>query len=373
MSASTSVKSVTSTKLLPWRSSRVALKPSDRQRIENGCVVDESAPDSMTIITRSGISGRDHVFRAARDSVLQQDYSHIHHLISTQNATCGYLPTWRAEPPPQCRVRTQIVQARQVPPSAFNAEKLCPYNIFLHDLMDKVRPRSWIMIVDDDALLKSPHHVSNVMRYAARAPTNSILLQPSRVGLNSSTQPRGFQGEAIWPMLPGPRWTRGTKDQLYLRVDMSNLVFHKDMVEHIDVGYSCGADKKIFAQLLKGGGQAIVLESDDVGVGVWGNVHGSARGRTVVGLSWREIGANHPEGGTEIVNPELSKRLSQGKRDFSTRDMTRMGFNNLRVHNYVRAGQAYFQPAEAEKGAPLQRPASGCTQPRKLRTTVKPK
>ena len=289
---------------------------------------------------------------------MQQDFSRIRHLVATQNKACGYLPPWRAEPAPPCGVATEIVQLRtsiSVPKQV--AYRSCPYNKFLHDLLGRVANHSWIMIVDDDALLLSPHHVTNVMRYASRVPTNTVLLQPSLVGDNTSgVAPRGFDGKTIWPLRS---W--GDRSNAFLRVDMSNLVFHQSMVEHIHLSNACGADKAIFKQLLAGGGKPRVLTEEEVaGVGIWANSHGATRGGVDVGRRWRNIGTQRPQGGRLVRNVGLAALLAKGQTEFTRDQMATFYFAAVRPDSFIQVGNHYYQPAL--QGASPPPPAEkGCT------------
>ena len=314
----------------------------------------------MSIITRSGLAGRDPLFGPMRDSVLQQDFSRVHHLISTQHKSCGYLPPWREESPSQCGVRTTIVQARLnltksfADPNGGGNMKRCPHNKFLRELLDSVGPRSWIMIVDDDARLLSPHHVSNVMREASRSPTNTVLLQPSRVGNNESKHEyKHLDGKTIWPMHGWP-----DRSMAYLRVDMTNLVFHQSMAKHIILSNQCGADKLIFKMLLRAGGKPRELDANVTGVGIWGNYRGQSRGGSILGRMWRDIGSQPPKNGTEYFHKGLAKLLAAGVTDIPREKVMTLRISSLRMDNFIHAGKRYFQPAEVDV---LRPPAVGCT------------
>ena len=327
---------------------------------------DDVASDGMAIITRSGLFGRDHLFAPMRESVLQQDFGRQHHYIATQDTGCAYLPPWRVEAPPPCGVRTSIVQSRKLPEASFSNPlsrinpKTCPYNAFLMDLMEQVSERAWIMIVDDDALLLSPSHVSNIMRHTSRVPNNTVLLQPSLLGSNSSSAaPPHMNGKTIWPMTG---WRDRHIAPLGLRIDMANLVFHRSMVRHISLGHMCGADKIIFKQLLAAGGKPLVLNPNETGVGIWANSRGAGRGGTALGHQWRAASGSGvpPEGGEELVNQKLAAALAKGLTDFTIHQMSDMHLSALRRHHYIRVGEHYWQPAEVERGGEMP-PATGCT------------
>ena len=99
----------------------------------------EDSSVGMSIITRSGLFGRDHLFGPFRDSVLQQNFPRLHHLIATQSTECRYLPPWREEPTPHpCGLRTTIVQSRNISARVFSNPlttknlKTCPYLSLIH-------------------------------------------------------------------------------------------------------------------------------------------------------------------------------------------------------------------------------------------------
>ena len=316
----------------------------------------------MSIITRSGLFGRDHLFGPMRDSVLQQSFPRLHHLIATQSTECRYLPPWREEPTPHpCGLRTTIVQSRNISARVFSNPlttknlKTCPYNTFLMDLLDKVGPNDWIMIADDDAMLLSPEHVSKVMSVAAVTPTTTVLLQPSRVGSPSEKHLAswGLDGSAIWPM-------RGYKDKstAHVRVDMSNLVFHKSMAQYVRLDYHCGADKTIFRQLLANNASYRILDKATVGVGIWANSRGNARGGTMIGHRWQRIGEERPEIGIEMFNEHLASWLSKNGTELSAVRMSAMKLGAVRSDNFIKAQGGYFRPAEVES---LRPPATNCT------------
>ena len=252
--------------------------PFDVARIErsNGCAYGPffecGSHDCLTILTRSGVTARDQLFGELRDALVRQEFAHVHHFISTENTGCRFLPPWRSEARSTCKLRTTIVPVSR---SGHSRGYSCPYNAFLRAMLKRVDARSWIMILDDDALLLHPSYLANVMRHVLRAPKTSIVLQPSHVGPpNSSISGYGFKW--VWP-------GRGWKDEstARLRIDMSNLIFHQSMVQHINVHGECGADKLIFRQLLKAGGKPLELSlSDTGGVGIWSNYRGAARGDT---------------------------------------------------------------------------------------------
>ena len=341
--------------------SAMASSSNSSHALPKGCVANDDAKSSgMSIITRSGLAGRDPLFGPMRDSVLRQDFSRLHHLISTQHKSCGYLPPWREEPSPQCGVRTTIVQARLNLTKGFSVGngggnmKRCPHNKFLKELLDSVGNRSWIMIVDDDARLLSPHHVSNVMREASRSPKNTVLLQPSRVGNNESIHEyRHLDGKTIWPMHGWP-----DRSTAYLRVDMTNLVFHQSMAKHIVLSNQCGADKLIFRMLLRAGGKPRELNANITGVGIWGNFRGQSRGGSILGRMWRNIGSHPPKIGTEFFHVGLARLLAANVTDIPRDRMNALRLKALRSDNFIRAGSRYFQPSEVEV---LRPPAGGCT------------
>lgn len=329
-----------------------------------------TSPVPMSILTRSGVAGRDHTFGPMRESVLSQDYPNVHHLISTQNVGCRYLPPWRAEAASPCGVQTTIVQARlsseihrqfTTDTVLGGPQKYCPYDKFILDLLDWVDNSSWIMIVDDDALIASPHHVSDVMRIASRAKKNTFILQPSTVGNKlSRNSPTHYDGKTIWPMRD---WRDGkTLTPFGMRVDMSNLVFHKSMVKHIHIGMVCNSDKMIFGQIMKHGrGRLHVMNASTTGVGIFANYLGAARGSTMLGYRWRDVGEQRPQGGSELQSSRLTALLTQGVTDLSRAQLQTLKLAGIRRDHFVRAGSHYFQPAEAAAGAALEPPATGCT------------
>ena len=327
------------------------------------------APERMAVITRSGLAARDNFFATLRDGLLQQDYAHIDHLIASQNLGCQYLPPWREETPSTCAVRTHMVQSRTALSSLQmhawrktagqatargKGPSWCPYNKFLHDLMWKINASSWIMILDDDALLTNPQHVSNVMRQAERVPKNTILLQPSHVGPDKESKIFGRQ--TTWPLT----WNNSIYQNL--RIDMSNMVFHKSMSKHILLSSRCGADKQIFLQLLQAGGVPRVLNAGETGgVNVWGNSRGASKGGTELGLYWRDLGGQRPTTGIEVVNAKLSFVITNATADASfvggvaTLTADRLKFTRAKPQrsDFVLAGRHYFQVMPV---------ATGCTQ-----------
>ena len=331
----------------------------------------------MAIITRSGVFGHDFAFGQMRKSILQQDYSQVHHLISTENSSCGYLPPWREEPASPCGVRTTIVPV-SLPhyklgfsdPFAGGNNKRCPYNYLLQELINQVSNRSWIMIVDDDALLLTPHHVRNVMRVASKMKTNTVLLQPSLVGDNASTDAgKHPDGKTVWPMV---NWhdrfaCAKVNATTCFRVDMTNIVMHKSMASQLHITNVCGADKNMFLQLMKRGAKVRYMNNLDVGI--WGNSRGAARGGSTVGNHWRAIGTTRPTAGIELHHRELARWLAPNQTYVSRETLRKWDLRSIRSDNFIMAnnhwgtGGTYYQPAESES---LKPPAEGCKIHKKL-------
>ena len=51
----------------------------------------------------------------------------------------------------------------------------------------------------------------------------------------------------------GKRWRDAST--LHMRVDMSNLVFHRSMMSRLNLSGRCGEDKELFRKLLQVGGK----------------------------------------------------------------------------------------------------------------------
>lgn len=253
------------------------LAASSVQPLTADCEPPPDCAGCIAVLTRSGVEGGEHgaQFGALRDGLLRQDFPYVHHVVSTPNASCSYLPPHRAERVAPCGHRTTVVR---VPHKARVSHERCPFNAYLHPMLDAVGDDSWIMVLDDDALLLSGRHLSNVMRVALNSTSDTLLLQPTFVGPEDGN---AYTRKARWPQ-------RGWRDAstAHWRVDMSNLVFHKRMARHIDLrGERCGGDKEIARQLLRAGAKLQPLVgagasgSNPMPVGVWANYFGARSGR----------------------------------------------------------------------------------------------
>lgn len=229
------------------------------------------------MLTRSGIEGGEHAgqFAALRDRLLLQEYPHVHHVISTPNESCSYLPPHRSERAAPCGHHTTVIG---VPHKVRVSQEHCPFNTYLHPMFEAVGDGAWIMILDDDALLLNGNHLSNIMRVALNSTSDTLLLQPTFVGPEDGN---AYTRKARWPQ-------RGWRDAstAHWRVDMSNLVFHKRMAHHIDLRNGrCGGDKEIARQLLRAGAKLRPLlgtgasSINSVPIGVWANYFGARSGR----------------------------------------------------------------------------------------------
>lgn len=239
--------------------------------------------DCVAVLTRSGMAGRGQGFGLLRDTLLAQDFPGIRHVISTQNASCSYLPWHRHEPEAACSahgLRTSVVRARHILRYPHSTSRViagrsrCPWAWFVHDMADYVANSSWMMVLDDDVKFIRRDAISNVMRYALRASADTIFLQPTFVGPERGSV---YVKKDLWPMdhdAFGKRWRDAST--LHMRVDMSNLVFHRSMMSRLNLSGRCGEDKELFRKLLQVGGKMRVLNATtEAAAGIWANYKGA--------------------------------------------------------------------------------------------------
>ena len=68
----------------------------------------------------------------------------------------------------------------------------------------------------------------------------------------------------------------GDASTLHMRVDMSNLVFHRSMMSRLNLSGRCGEDKELFCKLLAVGGKMRVLNATtEAAAGIWANYKGA--------------------------------------------------------------------------------------------------
>ena len=100
----------------------------------------------INILTRT--NKRPRFFHDNRKSIVDQSYQPLRHLVSYENEeTLNYLKQEKLPAEDLVRVVRKQTNASH------------PYNLFINDLMDQVR-EGWILFLDDDDLLTTPHALS---------------------------------------------------------------------------------------------------------------------------------------------------------------------------------------------------------------------
>lgn len=79
----------------------------------------------------------------------------------------------------------------------------------------------------------------------------------------------------------------------------------------------------------------------------------------VSGLVWRSVDAAQVVGCRELSNPELSAALAT-KTDFTNQEWDAFRIHDLRVNDFVKAGDSYFAPASSDGGAAPNALATDC-------------
>ena len=220
----------------------------------------------LCVVTRTG--SRPFLFSRLRASLMRQ--RHVNelwrHVVVVDEPSAAYAHT------------LSDADVLRVPKGRKTAEHTCPYNAHLSVAMDHVYeryPSSWVVILDDDAVVMSRVWMSTLLDACARARPDPAILQKVRLH------------GAGWPI-------RSDGARAPYRVDMANLVLRASDALHLPRTTKCGGDKLWFKHLCeRHGGRVHVLAVRGVVANKLGAMGGSTedyflrhRDSVAAGLAW---------------------------------------------------------------------------------------
>tara|TARA_Y100000389_G_scaffold201430_1_gene244160 strand:+ start:277 stop:1005 length:729 start_codon:yes stop_codon:yes gene_type:complete len=122
----------------------------------------------INILTRTG--SREILFNNLKNSILNQNYSNIKHIISCDNENCSYLKN-----------EDNVIKTIKKDIPYF-------YNSYLNELAKNVT-HGWIIILDDDSKIINNNFVSDLAKICENSNPKDVLIYRIKYGLNGNILP----------------------------------------------------------------------------------------------------------------------------------------------------------------------------------------
>lgn len=197
----------------------------------------------INILTRSG--KREVCFKKLKQSLNEQTYSKIHHIISSDSPnTDAFLAN-----------EGNVIR---VPYKPKENEKHCPYNHYLNNLVDNALP-GWCMIMDDDAKFINKYFIKELSSECAKSSPRDILVYDIYIGKHKKILP-----------------TDKNNIIRYGQIDMAGFAFHSTC--NVKFRTKCNGDYFFLTDAKK---QGYNIKYVKLSIGVWANYKGWNYGKFV--------------------------------------------------------------------------------------------
>jgi hypothetical protein len=133
--------------------------------------------------------------------------------------------------------------------------------LYLGVLLPLVEQNSWIVVVDDDAIVVDDHYVDRMLASIDALDVGTVYLQPILYGKERAYLPANCADASTG----------------HFYVDMANLVFHRSHVPLLRFSERCAQDKRMLSDFISAGLRVAVLR---VPIGIWANRSGKGEGRS---------------------------------------------------------------------------------------------
>lgn len=202
---------------------------------------------TINILTRTG--RRPVYFSKLYQSIQQQSYRNIHHIISNDNPKCNYLNDVRN------KTNTSVLTVTRGDGDGF-------YNIYLNQLASKAK-NGWVIILDDDSYIINDSFIEELAKRCEVISPNDVLI---------------FQSY-IFPhrrLIPKQHHFAQQKIER-LDFDMACFCVHTSVFNHHKFTNKRMGDYNFMKRLEESGKYNLVFS--DLPPGIWANYDGAKHGK----------------------------------------------------------------------------------------------
>jgi hypothetical protein len=197
----------------------------------------------INIITRTGT--RENCFKNLKKSLETQTYKNYIHYKTNDNHNNTFLKN-----------EQNVIDVTHLKQEK-TKQNLCPYNVYLNEVINKI-DEGWVIIIDDDAKFVRNDFLEKLALLCSKKKTNEIFLYNIYFR----------EMKSIFPINNSLRI--GT-------FDMASICIHSSLLKEYHFTSRCGGDFSLIYNLRRKG--YIVAIERKLPIGIWGNYNGSRKGR----------------------------------------------------------------------------------------------
>jgi len=217
--------------------------------------------DEPTIYILTRTSGRPVFFKKCRESLKSQTHKNWHHLVSVDDDKSYKYAELDDD-------RKEVVRVKKI-----NKTELmnCPYNLYFNELIEKVPEGSWMIFLDDDAVIYRPDSIEKLAETIEKAEQEDrgIILSKCLGNVTKTPKCWGKTTEQIKNGMKKDWW--GT-----CGVDTSHIAIKKTSKLQKWI-YKCQGDSHFFDDNLKAGYKVFFNENEPIISANYSGVGGGRR------------------------------------------------------------------------------------------------
>ena len=208
---------------------------------DNVCLNDNDI--LINILTRSG--NREEKFLNLKNSINNQEYKNIRHIISNDNSNCSYLNN-----------DLEVYFVEKIGGEVF-------YNLYLNILASKVES-GWVIIMDDDSKIIENSFLSKLSQICKESNENDIIIFQAKVGNRNAILPSDIH-------MKKKIFTQGGIDMVCFCVYFTVFNYYKFTSKR------CGDYN--FLNKLRSSKNYNFKYIDNLPIGIWANYNGHMSGK----------------------------------------------------------------------------------------------